>query len=756
VLRADGSVDGLTFATTGGGVGAGVGYRQLGSDDPLGWWTVSSGASLRIARQLAFGSTVNWQLPDGGDNNFVSWDLGAAWRPTPWLGVAGSVENLGNPAPDLGVATRWGAGAALRPFGDALTFSADWRMTAPPDTDAAHNLEASFRLRPTPGLWVRVFGSQDLSNLDNRVLGASIQINAADVGVGVNGRAALGQDEPQLGFGGWVQTIPRDDQLMFSGRDVAVFEFDERWPYQPQGGLLSAPEEGYLSLLRRLRDAGRDHRVRGLLLELDELPFSFAQIEELRELVLDARARGKPIAAYLKGNAGNGAYLLATACDRIYVHPAANLDLVGLSAEMMYLRSALDLVGVEAQYARRGKYKSAPEQFIGSQSSEPAREQMGALLDDLSGVLSDAVARGRGRPAADVQALIDGGPYTAEEAVAGGLVDGALYRDELGKALEGVFPERWNPNDAYGADPDTSGWAPQRAIAVIVVDGVIAPGSSSPGNLLGGAATGSRTVVKALEQAARANAVKAVVLRVDSPGGSAFASDEIWRAVERFKETGKPLVVSMGGYAASGGYYVSAGADAIYAMPSTVTGSIGIYGGKFNGADLLDKIDVTVETYTRGRHAAMYSIARPFDDSEFAALDRMIADGYRQFKSKVEVGRNLTPERVEELAQGHVWSGKAARERGLVDDTGGFYDAVERARRDAGLRADVPYSLVVFDPWVPDGDDLPARVVRAPRDLARALAPKIELPEALTPFWQLAALRDEHVFAMLPWTVTIR
>jgi protease-4 len=743
-----GGVQNFTLATTGGGVGAGFGYRQIGPDGD-GWWTLSSGVSLRMTDSLALGSSVNWQLPDGGDNNFVSWDLGATWRPAPFFGLAGSVQNLGSPAPDLGVVTRYGGGVAVRPAGDLVTVGADWRFSAPPDAAGAHSLEASVRLRPVPGLWIRLFGEQGLTDTTARTAGLALEINAADVGFGAHGRAS----SAGFGGGGYVQSVASDDQLFRGSKDVAVFELDGSYPYQPVGSLLSAPEEGYLTLLRRVRDAARDPHVRGLLLRLDNLPFSFAQIEELRALVLEARANGKPVAAYLSGDTSNGAYLLASACDRVLLHPAGNLDVVGVSAEMQYFRGTLALAGVGAQYAKRGQYKSAPEQWTSDQSSDPARQQMEALLDDLYGTMVDGVAKGRGKTVEDVRALVDQGPFTGDEALQKGLVDTLVYPDELEDALTGLFPADWNADEFYAASPDTSGWEPQRAIAVVVVDGVIASGPSSPGGLLGGAATGSETVVQALDQARNADAVKAVVLRVDSPGGSAFASDEIWRAVERVEEAGKPVVVSMGSYAASGGYYVSAGASRIFALPSTVTGSIGIYGGKFNVQGLFDKLDVGVETFSRGRNAGMYTMSRPFDDVEFAALDRMIADGYRQFKGKVEQGRKLTPERVEELAQGRVWSGADAKDQGLVDEHGGFFDALAYAEQAAGLDADTPYALVVFDPWVGEGEELPARLVRTART-GLVGAPDV-LPPELQDFWSLAALRDEHVFALLPYRIEV-
>lgn len=747
-----GALNGLTVATTGSGVGAGIGYRQvgLGADgEATGWWTVSSGASVRLTDAISLGSSFNWQLPEGGRNNFVSWDIGLGWRPAPFIGLGAVVQNLGSPAPDVGVNTRYGAGLALRPAGDVLTFGVDWIADAPPEAALEQRLQASIRLKPARGTWVRLFADDSLTDPTDIRVGGAIELRFADLGVGLTARTSTTSPGGDLGIGGYVQTIPEDDQLFRGRREVATFDFADAYPYQPQGGLLSAPPEGYLTLLRRMESAARDPQVRGVLLEVSSAPFSLAQVEEIRAVLKTARENGKPVVAYINGEASNAGYLLTTACDRVYLHPAGQLDLVGLGAETQYFRGALELVGVEAQYAKRGQYKSAPEQWTESQSTEPARGQLNALLDDLYDSLVNGIAVGRGKSPEEIRALVDKGPFTSKEALDNGLVDGLLYPDELRDALAGTFPRGFDRDEDYGVSPDTSGWEPQRAVAVVVVDGVIASGASSPGGLLGGAATGSETVVQALDQARRTDAIKAVVLRVDSPGGSAFASDEIWRAVKRVREEGKPVIVSMGGYAASGGYFVSAGADAIYALPSTVTGSIGVYGGKVSAKGLFEKLDIHTEQYDRGRNAGMYSLSRPFDDIEFAALDRMIADTYRQFKEKVQDGRQLSAEEVETIAQGHVWSGTDAKERGLVDEHGGFFDAVERARAQAGMRADAPYSLVTFDPWSGGG------VGELPAQLVRAFTPKVELPEEIKSFWSLAALKDERVFAMMPYSLEI-
>jgi protease-4 len=738
-------LSGLTLATTGSGLGAALAYREVAPDS--GWWTVSSGLSVRLFRAFAVGSTVHWQLPDGGDNNFVSWDVGAGWRPTPWLGVGTSVLNLGNPAPDFGVFTRYNGGVALRPFGDAFTLGLDVSTDDPPAGDPDRRAGASIRSRVARGLWVRAWGERALVG-DGAAFGGVLEVRFSDMAVGADARTTL-ESPGVVGGGGYVATGVGDDQILLASRQVASFRIEGDYPYQPAPTLFSRGPESYLTLLRRLRTAARDPRLEGMILRLGTVGFSLAQVEELRGVVADARSRGTPVVAFLEEGASNGAYLLAAACDRVYAHPAGGLDLVGLSAEMQFLRGTLDLVGIDAQYAKRSEYKSAPEQWTETGPSAASREQMDTLLDDLYGVLVDGIASGRGKTADDVRGLIDRGPYSAAEALEVGLVDGLAYPDELEEKLVGVLPKSFSTDDGYAEDVAESGWAPARAVAVVVVDGVITGGESNPPGFFSGGNTGSRSVVESLDTARKVGAIKAVVLRVDSPGGSAFASDEIWRAVKKLRDAHKPVIVSMGGVAASGGYYVSAGADRILVEPSTITGSIGVFGGKFSAGKLFDKVGITSESFTRGRNAGMYALSRPMDPVEYAALDRLIGETYRQFKERVAEGRSLAPEKVEELARGRVWSGKAAVERQLADETGGFYDAVEAARKAAGIADGSSYSVITLDPWTGGGDEVPAQV-------ARALAPKVRVPEELEAFWSLAALRDEHVFALMPYNLDIR
>ncbi|NOY27070.1 MAG: signal peptide peptidase SppA, partial [Oligoflexia bacterium] len=333
--------------------------------------------------------------------------------------------------------------------------------------------------------------------------------------------------------------------------------------------------------------------------------------------------------------------------------------------------------------------------------------------------------------------------------------------------LEQAFQRKLDLDPGYRLDDEVSGWPAAKDIAIVYVSGVIVSGPSSRGGLLSGRTAGSDTIVRQLDQARRDDAVQAVVLRVDSPGGSAFASDEIWRATQRLRDAGKPLVVSMGGVAASGGYYVSSGADVIFAEPGTITGSIGVFSGKFSAAELFNTVGISTEILSRGRNAAMYSMARPLDDEELATMDRLVGVTYDQFKSRVQEGRHLSADEVEDLARGRVWSGTAAVGKRLVDELGGFDAAIARAKQEAGLGNAKSVELVTY------GDrregPLPRRTVQM---LARALVDTdgaaaaalgtgwLEdqplLSGSLSQIGTWARLADDPVWAILPWGLEIR
>jgi protease-4 len=403
------------------------------------------------------------------------------------------------------------------------------------------------------------------------------------------------------------------------------------------------------------------------------------------------------------------------------------------------------------------------EQYTASEPSAPSLEQTGAYLDDFYEALVTAIATGRKKAPEAVTALIDAGPYTAAEALDKGLVDALVYPDEIEDKIEqDDFIEFIDLEDLPEAH---SAWESPKKIAVLYVEGAINSGPSGGGGLLSGKSTGSATLVDQLEDAKDDDQVKAVVIRVDSPGGSSFASDEIHRAIARVKEEGKPVVVSMGGYAASGGYYVSANADAIWAEPTTITGSIGVFGGKFALGDAMSRFGVSTTQLWRGRNATIDSSTTPWDDVQRARMQALVDATYAEFKAKVAEGRNLTPEQVEEIARGHVWTGKRAAEIGLVDHLGGLDDAIRDARNRAGLGEGRQVQLVSYDgrgmlleAVAPaTGSRLTERAVTAlfPRVLAeieglRGMRDAIALPHGTDAWLTPMTHPDEHLWLMDP------
>ncbi|HJN75323.1 MAG TPA: signal peptide peptidase SppA [Myxococcota bacterium] len=738
----------FAVSTTGGGTSLGLVFKNDLDGKP--WWGFSSGLGVRLPENFRLGATVTWNLPEGANNNFVSWDLGAGYRPFPWLGFGGVARNIGNPSPALGVWARYGLSTTIRPLRDKLELSVDYEYL---DTSAAsvvgdanlNQLAAIVRIRPTSGLVLRGEGRTN-PEFSTWSVGGGLEVYFEGLG---GGAYAVPLDGDVMAY---ITTGPEDEHLFGAGRRVPVVNLDGNFPYQPQTGFLVVPEESYVHLLERLRHASEDRHVKGLVLELSSPRLSWAQTEEIRAAVETLQAEGKPVVAYLNGTPSNGAYYLASVCDKIYLHPAGSLDLVGLSLESQYFRGALDLVGVKPQYAKRAEYKSSPEQFTNTEPSEPAKEQMNALLDGFYGALLLGISDGRGIPVDEVEALIDEGPFTGAEALEKGLVDGLVYPDTLEEQLAEHLVRGFELKPDYRVQPETSGWKAHRQIAIVYVDGPIVSGPSQGPGLLSGGNTGADTVIAYLRAAEEDGAVKAVVLRVDSPGGSAFASDEIWRAVEQLQEAGKPVVVSMGGVAASGGYYVAAGSDAIFAEPTTITGSIGVYGGKFSFAELFDKVGIDYEIYTRGRKAAMYSTSREMDEIELAAMDRLIEDTYVQFKTVVSEGRGLSMEEVEEVARGRVWTGAAAKEVGLVDELGGLQDAIVHAKVVAGLDEDDEIELITYRGAPDSFGEVPAEAVRAVRT---ALQPELELPEDVAAWIPYAPLSEERVLLLMPERIEV-
>ena len=444
-----------------------------------------------------------------------------------------------------------------------------------------------------------------------------------------------------------------------------------------------------------------DPRVKGLYARIGGDSLGLAVTQEVRDAVRDFRAKGKFAIAFADsfGEFGPGTrpYYLATAFDEIWLQPLGSVGLIGLRSEQTFLRGALDKLGIVASFAHREEYKTATNLLTETAMTPAQREQVEDLLGESEGQIVRGVALGRNLPEDRVWALIDRGPFVADEAQASGLVDRLGYldqaseraRERAGGGAEFVSLSRFLKGAGHPHDEGPK-------IALIYATGLITTGDSSGTPLLGEAEITARKLSRAFRQAASDKEVRAILFRIDSPGGSAVASETIWREVGRARERGKPVVVSMGDVAGSGGYYIAAPADKIVAEPGTLTGSIGVLAGKLVVADLLRKLGITSEAVQRGANAGMFSAYDDFSRIERERLNAFLDHTYAGFKQRVASGRRLSSEQVEAVAKGRVWSGAEAKDKGLVDELGGYAVALHLAKEAAKLSPDAKFHLAVF------------------------------------------------------------
>jgi protease IV len=464
-------------------------------------------------------------------------------------------------------------------------------------------------------------------------------------------------------------------------------------PSDPVSMLRGRRRPSLRAVVDALHDAAADDRVAGLIARVGgRMPLARAQ--ELRAAVAEFAA-AKPAVAYAEtfgeGDPGTIAYLLATGFSEIWLQPSGDLGLTGIAAEATFLRGVLDRAGLEPQFGQRHEYKNAVDRITRHGYTDAFREASSRLVASAFEQVVAGIAGARGLSPERVRELVERAPLSAAEAAGAGLVDHVGYRDEVyaahGKDAELLFLSRYARTAAPRklAGRIKARHAP--VVAVVTVAGAIQQGRSRR-SLLGGTGAGSDTVAAALRSAGRSDDVRAVLLRVDSPGGSYVASDVIWREVGQLRAAGKPVVASMGDVAGSGGYFVAMGADAIVAQPGTLTGSIGVFSGKVVTTGLLERLGVGTDAVVEGRNARMFSPRVGFDDEQWRRLEEWLDRIYADFVAKVAQARGMTTERVHELARGRVWTGADAYERGLVDELGGLRRAAAVVRARAGLPAD--------------------------------------------------------------------
>ena len=688
----------------------GIGIHGIGRAVQPGGGVVDGRAKLQLSQALRLGRALSigatWaHIFDGPYAGLDTFDVGVSWRPFIAAGLGLMIRDLTAPSVESGaprLPRLWTGELLLRPMATnrielavALTHAEGdrWRRLAP-------RVRATARL--TAGL--RIFAdAESLPRGDDYALAK---------GGDYRGSLGVWMDLEHIGAALAMRTgRPGGGENAFGG-NVMLRMSGDRYPalYQPQqidrvslegiGG-----EREYLWLVRRLRELGRSRGSAGILLKIEHVQLGWGRIEEVRDIIAELRARGKHVFGYAT-SMSTREYYLASACEAVIIHPAGLVSLTGLGSTVTFYKGLMDRLGVNVDLVRIAEYKGAMEPFILKEHSAPVRQNRNDLLDDVFGRLVTAIASGRGGPsrgftAEKVRGIIDGGIYTPAEAQKLALIDAIKDEKEIEDHLRAVTGRR----DLSLADPDGAPLRPRawgvRRVGVLFVEGAIVDGPSEQFPFDMGTFAGSDTLVAALEEFRQDPTIGAVVLRINSPGGSAFASDVIARAVRAVRKAGKPVVVSFGDVAASGGYYIAAVADAIFAEPSTTTGSIGIFGYKVDVKRLVGELGLSIDTYKRGLHADYNSPYRPWTDDEIKLASDKIRHFYGLFLDTIVEGRGsrgMTRAKADQIGRGHVWTGAQALPLGLVDQLGGLGAAIDYATRLARVpivRGDMPELAVL-------------------------------------------------------------
>lgn len=645
------------------------------------------GLALRSSRAFALGATLehSFSRHEFGDD-LTSFSLGASFRWVDELGISLVAQHIGAPRNTVAtMGTTYTAAAAIRPLGTrALELGLESKYVG----------EQEFWVpRATLGVDLPYVGRaraelqlSDPGSSQNRAwiasLGLSFYLNRNDGSFELAGTgfAGDGLDGDGLGAGGSLNLQASIATRGFPepvGLQLGRFSVRLRLEETPDA-------RGHVALLRELWSLEDEPQLDAVVLELRASPAdSLAHAEELRDALHALRRHGKRVLCHLEDAASLELYTCAAA-DQILLNPAGGLQFAGLEARYLYLGRLLSQLGVRAEVIRIGAHKSAPERFTSDSSSEVSRADKIDLLQQTERQFTEGVAHGRHLSFAQVRAAAKQGPFLAEQAKNVGFVDALAFDDEIDDALGKLLGRGTSLQRDDRVAPAPERLAPQPSIALIYVNGDMTDGRSRRVPFLGMESVGSYTIAESLQVARDSPLIKAVVLRVETPGGSSMAADVIWRQVVLTAKV-KPVIVSMGSYAASGGYYISAPGTRVFANPSSITGSIGVFYGKADISRLLDRIGIDVEVYKTAEGADADAFYRPYTSGERAQLERQLQQFYDLFLQRVAEGRKLDKSAVDAVGQGRVWTGEQAKDKGLVDELGGLRQALAHARKLADL-----------------------------------------------------------------------
>jgi len=661
-----------------------VAYRKIHNPSGAEFreWIWAAGFSLNPGMSLGF-SYRYFDKGPGIYNNRHFWNIGLSGSthgPISWAAVFSNL-NRGRVNGER-TETEQRYSLAYRPLGPRLTLAVDMFLSTKTRlSDADYVYHGEFI--PVPGLYVYAGIDSD----KNFQVGARANLLKYFVG--------HQSDFDKNGHGGRTtvfvgSTTRRQASLIPESKRRLLLGVAGQPAENPPRPIIGRKRMPFAHLVLTIYRAADDPSIGEMVLSLNGLTLGFGQAQELREAVRYFKSHGKGVICYLS-SPNNVSYYVASIADQILIPPVSQLRLVGLRAELTFYAGTLSKLGVNVELLKVGEHKTAAETYTRTASSAENRQQINRLLDDLYDQFVEAIAEGRGLTVDSVVSLIDNGPFTSTEALAFDLVDGLSYRDELMEEYLDRMPEvsfRHYLADTLLNDD----WRPVPKIALVVAEGEITSDSDSRSPLASSDKLTPSLLSKALNRARNNPDVKGIILRVNSPGGWALASEVIYHQTVRASEK-KPFIVSMSNVAASGGYYISMSAERIFADPATITGSIGIYGGKADMSGLYDKIDLGKELYTRGKYAGMLSTIRPFTEDERIKYQSHLQAFYDHFIDLVANNRKLGVDSVDALSRGRVWTGREALANGLVDETGGLRQSIEHLADALGLE---DYRLVIY------------------------------------------------------------
>jgi protease IV len=739
-----GGADGLLLKL--GGLGLGIQWVRP-YDDEEKWNYLKYTLAAPLIKQQWLSIAWGLEILDPTNTNespAVDFMLGALVRPFRYVSLGLVGRNLGrakindqraNRSLDLGVSVRplWFAP-------EGVTLSADFRLVQDAD-DPPFRFTGHFSILDG----ISLFGSADLDGN----FGAGLVVDFQRVGAGSYVNFSNKPDEIELddvllmarvsgdNYPGFIISKDKTAQFTLDNELISDRPFSRGWLKRHMTAF---------DLERAIRRATRDVRIDSILIKIEDPNLSWTNVQELQAALAEFKQAGKKVFFYLQ-DADNLTYYLACSADKIFMNPGGNFFVTGPTVEALFLGGTMDMIGARAEYQRVGKYKSAVEALSQEEPSQPYLDVMNSLADEYSDQLLSAMSEGRGLGRSEVEKLVDNGFMDSEEAKEAGLVDELLHFDQIDETLMNSLGHRPSRMRRYIFEKwHEDRWGGRPIIAVVHANGSIAYRDSFMSGM------DARQIAKILASLRDNSDVAAVVLRVDSPGGSGSASDLIWRQVTRLRQR-KPVIVSMGGVAASGGYYISAPADVIVANPATITGSIGVFALFFDLSELYAKIGISKEIVKRGQLADLGTTFRGRTEQEMELLKKKIDKFYAGFISKVAEGRKQSTEEIDKVGQGRVWTGRQAKENGLVDELGGLSKAIEIAKRKIGLKPEEEVSLAFLPRPKLSLRALLGEVgiITAEPDIIPAM-----LRESIQRMVELSILSAEPVLLMLPFSLNIK